>query len=230
MHVNGSPGPYAGTFSIVARSNDGNAFGVAVCTARPAVGAMVPWVSLHGAVATQAFVNTELGRKGLALINEGVPVSTALQGMLDSDDKHEFRQIHGVDAEGTFAYTGTEPLPWAGHRGGEGYSVAGNILTGEEVLTAMAESFEEARQTTDFGEALMLALRAGQNAGGDKRGKQSASLLIADRTPGLHQNLRVDEHPDPVEELYRVFQVARAEDPQRTEGYKGTGSVIRVKL
>lgn len=230
MYGNSSLGPYAGTFSITARSPRGDAFGVAVCTARPAVGAMVPWVSVNGAVATQAFVNTELGRKGLALIDQGVPVDVALQGVLRSDGKEEFRQIHGVDSNGSFAYTGTEALPWAGHRQGHGYSVAGNILVGEETIAAMAEAFEDAREKVDFAEALLLALRAGQNAGGDKRGKQSAALLVAAREPSLYHNLRVDDHADPVTELYRVFDVAREGDPSRTEGYKGTGSVIRVKL
>lgn len=220
---------YAGTFSIAARSPQGDQFGVAVCTARPAVGAMVPWVSRNGAVATQAFVNTELGRTALALIDQGVPVDVAIQGVLKADGKEQYRQIHGVDANGAFGFTGTEALPWAGHRQGDGYSVAGNILVGEEVIAAMAEAFEDARDG-DFAEALILALQAGANAGGDKRGKQSAAVLVAAEESTLYHNLRVDDHEDPVSELYRIFEVARAGDPRNTEGYKGTGSVIKVKL
>src|SRR5690625_191300 len=106
METSSTLGPYFGTFSIAARSPQGDAFGVAVCTARPAVGAMVPWVSLNGAVATQAFVNTELGRRALALIDEGVPVTAALKGVLETDDKSDFRQIHGVDRHGGFGFTG----------------------------------------------------------------------------------------------------------------------------
>lgn len=223
-------GVYAGTFSIAARSPQGDQFGVAVCTARPAVGALVPWVSLKGAVATQAFVNTELGRKALALIDQGVPVEAAIRGILETDDKAQYRQIHGVDAEGAFGFTGSEALPWAGHRQGDGYSVAGNILTGADVLDAMAAKFEEVRHRVELAEALILALLAGAEAGGDKRGKQSAAVLVAAEDSALHHNLRVDEHPDPVKELYRVFTVAREGDPRRTAGYQGTGSVIRVKL
>lgn len=227
---NESLGPYAGTFSIAARSPQGDAFGVAVCTARPAVGALVPWVSLNGAVATQAFVNTELGRKGLALIDQGVPVDVALTGVLKADGKEQYRQIHGVDANGAFGYTGSEALPWAGDRQGDGYSVAGNILVDEKTINAMAETFEKARHEVDFAEALILALQAGAEAGGDKRGKQSAALLVAAQEPAFYHNLRVDEHADPVNELYRVFQVAREGDPRRTPNYAGTGSLIRVKL
>lgn len=221
---------YAGTFSIAARSPRGDEFGVAVCTARPAVGAMVPWVSRNGAVATQAFVNTELGRKALALVDQGVPVDVAIQGVLRADGKEEYRQIHGVDTNGAFGFTGSEALPWAGHRQGDGYSVAGNILTGGDVLDAMAETFEDARGKADFTEALILALQAGANAGGDKRGKQSAAVLVAADESTLYHNLRVDDHADPVSELYRIFEVARAGDPRKTPGYQGTGSVIRVKL
>src|SRR5690625_3203628 len=143
--LNSSPlGPYAGTFSIAARSPQGDAFGVAVCTARPAVGAMVPWVSLNGAVATQAYVNTELGRKGIALIDQGVPVAVALNALLEADGKPQFRQIHGVDATGQFAFTGEEAMPWRGHIQGDGYTVAGNILVDENTISAMAEAFESA--------------------------------------------------------------------------------------
>lgn len=223
-------GIYAGTFSIAARSPRGDAFGVAVCTARPAVGAMVPWVSRNGAVATQASVNTELGRKALALIDQGVPAEVAIQAVLKADGKKQYRQIHGVDANGGYGFAGSEALPWVGHRQGDGYSVAGNILTGEGVLEAMASKFEEVRDEVDFTEALILALQAGADAGGDKRGKQSAAVLVAAEESTLYHNLRVDDHQDPIAELYRIFQVARDGDPRKTPGYQGTGSIIRVKL
>src|SRR5690606_26780442 len=105
---------------------------------------------------------------------------------------------------------------------GDGYSVAGNILTGGDVIDAMAAAFEEAREKTDFTEALILALKAGAEAGGDKRGKQSAAVLVAAEESTLYHNLRVDDHEDPVNELYRLFEVARAGDPRQTPGYQGT--------
>jgi uncharacterized Ntn-hydrolase superfamily protein len=180
---------------------------VAVATARPAVGALVPWVSRHGAIATQARVNTDLGRRGLALLAEGVPVRVALEALLAADPDRERRQLHGIDTAGVFAHTGAQCVAWCGHLAGPDFSVAGNMLAGEGVLTAMAEGFL-ARSREDLAQRLVLALQAGQAAGGDKRGKQSAALLVAADPPRGFDNLRVDDHPDPVAELARLHDLA----------------------
>ncbi|HET7875409.1 MAG TPA: DUF1028 domain-containing protein [Methylomirabilota bacterium] len=199
------------TFSIAARDPVTGDFGVAVSTARPAVGALVPWVSRSGAIATQARVNTELGRRGIALLDAGVPVGAALAGLLESDPDRDIRQIHGVDAAGEFCHTGERCVAWCGHERGPGFSVAGNMLAGPAVVKAMAEAYESARaEGREFSERLLLALEAGQAAGGDKRGRQSAALLVASAEPRTYHNLRIDDHPDPVAELRRLFGVAVA--------------------
>jgi uncharacterized Ntn-hydrolase superfamily protein len=198
------------TFSIAARDPRSGDLGVAVATARPAVGALVPWVSRHGAVATQARVNTDLGRRGLALLDHGVPIAAALGGLLEGDPDRDLRQLHGVDAAGLFAFTGARCVPWCGHRLGEGMTVAGNMLAGEEVLAAMAGAFTAAGAEAELSERLLRALEAGQAAGGDRRGKQSAALLVASELPRGYHNLRVDDHVDPVAELRRVYEVAVA--------------------
>jgi uncharacterized Ntn-hydrolase superfamily protein len=197
------------TFSIAARDPHGGGFGVAVATARPAVGALVPWVSRRAALATQARVNTDLGRQGLALLEAGVPLATALGGLLAADPDREIRQLHGVDGEAAFAHTGLRCVEWCGHVVGDGFTVAGNMLAGEGVVKAMAEAFA-ARAGEELSARLLAALEAGQAAGGDKRGKQSAALLVAADQPTGYHNLRVDDHADPVAELRRVYEVAVA--------------------
>ena len=182
---------------------------MAVATARPAVGALVPWVSRHGVIATQGRVNTDLGRHGLALLDRGVPIVTALGGLLEGDRDQELRQLHGVDAGGTFAHTGTRCVEWCGHLVGDDFTVAGNMLVGEAVIQAMAGAFVASRDM-ELAERLMRALETGQGAGGDKRGKQSAALLVASESPRGYHNLRVDDHPDPVAELRRIYEVAVA--------------------
>jgi len=182
---------------------------VAVATARPAVGALVPWVSRRAAIATQARTNTELGRQGLTLADHGVPIASALAGLLETDPERDLRQLHGVDAQGTFAYTGSRCVDWCGHIVGAGFTIAGNMLAGEGVITAMAQAFAGC-EPEDLPARLMIALEAGQAAGGDKRGKQSASLLVASELPRGYHNLRVDDHADPVAELRRVYEVAVA--------------------
>ena len=197
------------TFSIAARCPRSGDFGVAVATARPAVGALVPWVSRRAAIATQARVNTDLGREGLALVEQGVAIGPALGGLLEGDPGREIRQLHGVDARDTFAHTGAGCVEWCGHVVGDAFTVAGNMLTGEAVVKAMAEAYA-ARADAELAERLLSALEAGQAAGGDKRGKQSAALLVASALPRGYHNLRVDDHADPVAELRRVFEVAVA--------------------
>ncbi len=194
------------TFSIAARDGGTGEFGVAVATARPAVGALVPWVSLLGAVATQARVNTELGRQGLLLVEQGVPIDVALSALLWKDREREIRQVHGVDAGRAFCHTGTDCVEWCGHEAGDDFSVAGNMLTGPDVITAMARAFR-ASEGDHLAGRLLGALEAGQAAGGDKRGKQSAALLVASPEPRMFHNLRVDDHKEPVVELRRTFEV-----------------------
>lgn len=199
------------TFSIVARDPRSGDVGVAVATARPAVGSLVPWVSPQGAIATQARVDTDLGRRGLALLATGVAVDTALPALLAHDPDRDIRQLHGVDTERVYAHTGARCVAWCGHRTGPGFSVAGNMLAGSQVLDAMAEAFTaEGANRLELSERLLRALEAGQAAGGDKRGKQSAALLVASATPEGYHNLRVDDHPEPVAELGRIYKVAVA--------------------
>ena len=196
------------TFSIAARDPQTGDLGVAVATARPAVGALVPWVSRRAAIATQARVNTDLGRHGLALVDAGVSIAVALGGLLEADPDREIRQLHGVDGRGSFVHTGARCVEWCGHLLGDGFTVAGNMLAGEGVLKAMAEAFG-AREGEELSARLVAALKAGQ-AAGDKRGRQSAALLVVAEVPRGYHNLRVDDHPDPVAELRRVYEVAVA--------------------
>jgi uncharacterized Ntn-hydrolase superfamily protein len=218
------------TFSIAARSDEGS-FGVAVATARPNVGSLVPFVSLQGAIATQARVNTDLGRQGLSLLRAGVPVEIALAALAESDQDRELRQLHGIDARGRFTFTGGSCVAWAGHRAGEAYTVAGNMLTGPEVLDAMAEAFES-HQNLELSARLLTALEAGQAAGGDKRGKQSAALLVASPEPRLYHNLRVDDHAEPVAELRRIYSVVEAQsrEIEREYGKEGLWLFSRIKV
>jgi len=197
------------TFSIAARDPQTGDLGVAVATARPAVGALVPWVSRRGAIATQARANTDLGRQGLALVDAGVPIGVALGGLLEADPDREIRQLHGVDGRGSFVHTGARCVEWCGHLLGDGFTVAGNMLAGEGVLKAMAEAFG-ALDGEELSARLTAALEAGQAAGGDKRGKQSAALLVVAEVPRGYHNLRVDDHAEPVTELRRVYDVAVA--------------------
>ena len=210
------------TFSIVARCPRSGDFGVAVATARLAVGAVVPWVSGRGAIATQAKSNTELGRHALALLDHDVPIGIALAGLLEGDPERERRQVHGVDRNAAFAHTGRECVPWCGDRPGAEASVAGNMLVGPQVLDAMAAAFAAA-VALELPERLVRALEAGQAAGGDKRGKQSAALLVSSIDPRPYHNLRVDDRPDPVAELRRLHDLAVAHTPTVLEQYGEDG-------
>jgi uncharacterized Ntn-hydrolase superfamily protein len=196
------------TFSIVAHDPAVGAFGVAVATARPAVGALVPFVSLHGGIATQARVSTEIGRRGIILLEQGVPVGVAIRALLEGDADREIRQVHGVDTAGGFCHTGASCVPWCGHHDGGDFTVAGNMLAGPQVVEAVVEVYRRAcKEERELSERILLAIEAGQAAGGDKRGKQSAALLVASREPRGYHNLRVDDHPDPVAELRRVYDL-----------------------
>ncbi len=221
------------TFSIVAHDAAVGAFGVAVATARPAVGALVPFVSLSGGIATQARVNTEIGRRGIAMIEQGVPVAVAIRGLLEKDADRDIRQVHGVDAAGGVCYTGTKCVPWCGHHDGGDFTVAGNMLAGPGVVEAMVEAYRRAREDKrELSERLLLAVEAGQAAGGDKRGKQSAALLVASREPRGYHNLRVDDHTDPVAELRRIYDlvVQHSQKIEREYGPEGLRLFSQVKF
>jgi uncharacterized Ntn-hydrolase superfamily protein len=222
------------TFSICVRERyesngpDGDGeehtrFGVAVTTRLPTVGTMCPFVSENGAVATQSLVNVELGRKGIAYLDDGLAVEDALQALLNADDGAPQRQLHGVDADGEFAFSGEECKPWFGDRVGSNYTVAGNLLTGESVIESVADAYEDAHEAYDpapLAERLVDALAAGHAEGGDKREElhvQSAALRVAsteDREPEPYYNdLRVDATETPIEDLRRTYDLAE-------EGYR----------
>lgn len=221
------------TFSIAAYHPGEGSFGVVVSTARPVVGTLVPFVSHVGAIATQARVNTDIGRHGLALLDAGVAIDVALEGLLDADPERSIRQVHGVTASGTFAFTGEFCVPWAGHHVGERFTVAGNMLAGPQVVEAMAAVFQEASDAgRELSDCLVATLEAGQAAGGDKRGKQSAALLVASPEPRMYHNLRVDDHVDPVAELRRLYGVVEDQSRQieAEYGLEGLRLFSRIKV
>ncbi len=194
----------------MARCPETLALGVCVSTAAPAVGSRVPHVGARvGAIATQATTNVIYGINGLRLLKVGFSPQTALETMLREDSDRESRQVIIIDKEGrSAAFTGRETVDWKGHLIGKDYAVAGNMLVGNSVIDAMAQVFESSEGV--LSERLMKALEAGQKAGGDKRGKTSAALLVAQKEhvgtrPLL--DLRVDEHRDPVRELRRAFEI-----------------------
>lgn len=198
------------TFSITARCQETGQFGVAVSTAIPAVGMLCPFARAGiGAVATQSFVNPYLGIWGLEELAEGNTAEEVLDAVLQRDPERKKRQLAVVDRWGNAAaYTGEESDTWRGHITGDHFAVAGNMLVGEETLNAMAQSFEGSSDKP-FAERLLAVLKAGQDAGGDKRGRQSAALYVVHKEDYPYLDLRVDEHPDPVAELQRVYDVAR---------------------
>lgn len=206
---------YPSTFSIVARDTATGECGVAVASKFLAVGAVVPWARAGaGAVATQAWANLSYGPDGLALLESGLGASDVVARLTGADERRETRQLGIVDASGrSAAWTGKECMPWAGHRTGDGYTCQGNILTGEAVLAEMAVVFE--RTAGPLPERLLAALEAGQAAGGDSRGQQSAAIYVAKEKGSYggyldrYVDLRVDDHPAPVDELRRLLDLHR---------------------
>ena len=198
------------TWSIVARDPATGAFGVAVATRFFAVGALCPHAYGDvGALATQALINPLYGPRGLRMLRDGAPAGVVVRALTDADPGAQSRQLHVQDAQGTIsAHTGADCIPWCGHLIREGFSVAGNMLAGPQVIEETASAYESAKRLP-FAQRLIAALVAGEAAGGDKRGKQSAALRIhtTEEYPAL--DLRVDDHVDPLAELSRLESVSR---------------------
>ncbi len=198
------------TWSIVARDPESGAFGVAVTTKFFAVGALCPHAASGvGALATQALVNPTFGPRGLKLLAEGVPAPDLVRILVASDEGRETRQLHILDVAGRgAAHTGSNCVGWCGHIVGEGFSVAGNMLAGPAVIEETAASYK-VNAKLPFALRLIAALDAGQAAGGDKRGKQSAALRIHTTEIYPAIDLRVDDHAEPLGELRRLYEVAQ---------------------
>jgi uncharacterized Ntn-hydrolase superfamily protein len=219
------------TFSICVREQSEDdqgveqyCFGVAVTTRLPGVGTLCPFASENGAVATQSLVNVELGRKGIEYLDDGLAVDDALQALLNADEGAKNRQLHGVDRERTFVFSGGECKDWFGHYEGENYTVAGNLLVGEEVIEAVTERYENSEKDRPLVERLIDALAAGQEQGGDKREElpiQSAALRVvsSEEYPleRFYNDLRVDATETPIEDLRETYELAR-------RGYEDTAA------
>lgn len=198
------------TFSIAARCPRTGMLGVAVSTAVPAVGGICSYIKEGvGAIATQSWVNPYLGIDGLKLLEQGLSAEETLTKLLADDPGRDDRQMGIVDAQGRVAaFTGASCVTYAGHILGNGFTVQGNMLVGAETINAMAAA-AKASEASDLTERLMLVLEAGQAAGGDKRGKQSAALKVFNREAYPWLDIRVDEHRNPVSELRRIFEIAK---------------------
>ena len=208
--------PLVATYSIAACDLEAGQWGVATQSKFLGVGSVVPWaVPGVGAIATQAYANPRYGPDGLALLREGLSAEEAVERLTAADDGRDHRQLGIVDAKGGAAsYTGSECMEWAGGRTGDGYAAQGNILVSAETVDAIAETFE--RSQGSLAERLIDCLDAAQAAGGDRRGQQSAALLVVEQDGGYAGlsdevvDLRVDEHERPLEELRRIYVMHQA--------------------
>jgi uncharacterized Ntn-hydrolase superfamily protein len=204
------------TYSIAACDPDAGQWGVATQSKFLAVGSVVPWAEpAAGAIATQAYANPRYGPNGLALLREGLSAEEVVDRLTSADEGRDHRQLGVVDAEGRAAtYTGAQCLEWAGGRTGKCYSAQGNILVSAATVDAIAKTFEAG--SGPLAERLLDCLDAAQAAGGDRRGQQSAALLVVERDGGYaglsHElvDIRVDEHPRPLEELRRIYWLHQA--------------------
>ncbi|WP_135662888.1 DUF1028 domain-containing protein [Halorhabdus rudnickae] len=230
------------TFSICVREryldehgDEQTRFGVAVTTRLAGVGTLCPFASENGAVATQSVVNVELGRKGIAYLDDGLAVEDALEALLNADEERSQRQLHGVDADGEFAFSGEDCKPWYGDIVGENYTVAGNLLTGESVIEATAQTYEDSAPSLDpaddvdrpLAERLIDALAAGHSEGGDKREElpvHSAALLVrSTEDPAMdpyYNDLRVDATEAPIVDLQATFEQAERSFEMALERYE----------
>ena len=198
------------TWSIIARDPATGQFGIAVATRFFAVGARVPYITAgFGAIATQAFVNPYYGIDGVKLLREGLNPHDILAALLAADDGRESRQVHIMDASGAIAaHTGRDCVDWCGHLAGEGFSIAGNMLAGPEVIGETLRAYKETKGLP-LAERLLAAMDAGEAAGGDKRGRQSAALKIYRDQDYAWLDIRADDHIDPLAELRRLYAVAQ---------------------
>jgi uncharacterized Ntn-hydrolase superfamily protein len=206
--------PVVATYSICGCDLEAQQWGVAVQSKFLAVGCIVPWAEpLVGAIATQSWANPRYGPDGLASLREGLPAEEVVTRLTEADDNRAQRQLGVVDGKGRGAsYTGAECHAWAGHRTGAGYAAQGNILVSGETVDALAETFESTAGQP-LADRLLDCLDAAQAAGGDSRGQQSAAILIVGPEQGfaglsdVFVDLRVDDHPHPLEELRRLFGI-----------------------
>jgi uncharacterized Ntn-hydrolase superfamily protein len=202
------------TYSICACDLAAGRWGVATQSKFLAVGSVVPWAEPHvGAIATQAYANPRYGPEGIALLREGLSAAEVVERLTSADADRAQRQLGVVDAEGRAAtFTGDECHAWAGGRTGTGYAAQGNILVSGATVDALAETFEATTETS-LAERLLDCLDAAEAAGGDSRGRQSAALLVVERDGGyaglsdILVDLRVDDHPDPLVELRRIYRL-----------------------
>jgi uncharacterized Ntn-hydrolase superfamily protein len=206
--------PVVATYSLCACDLAAGQWGVATQSKFLAVGSVVPWAEPHvGAIATQAYANPRYGPEGLALLREGLSAEDVVDRLTSADEERAHRQLGVVDAAGRGAtYTGEDCLAWAGGRTGEGYAAQGNILVSGATVDALAETFESSAGKP-LAERLLDCLDAAEAAGGDSRGRQSAALLVVERDGGYASlsdvlvDLRVDDHPDPLVELRRIYRM-----------------------
>jgi uncharacterized Ntn-hydrolase superfamily protein len=208
--------PIIATYSIAACDLEAKQWGVAVQSKFLSVGSVVPWAEPEvGAIATQAYANPRYGPNGLALLRDGLSAAEVVDRLTDADEERDVRQLGVVDGEGRSAsWTGSQCHDWAGHLNGPCYAAQGNILVGAETVAALAETFE-GNAGIPLAQRLLECLAAAQAAGGDRRGQQSASLLIVERDGGYASlsdtvvDLRVEDHARPIEELRRIYGLHR---------------------
>lgn len=225
------------TFSIVAYYKEENAWGIAVASKFPAVGAVVPWACAgEGAVATQSYANTTYGPLGLKLMASGVSAEEALTQLVNDDEEKNLRQAGFVDASGNAAtFSGEECMEWAGGLVGNGFCVQGNILTGPAVIEHMAAAYSDS-SLLEFPERLLKALSAGDQAGGDRRGRQSAAILVVKPEGGYAGfndrwvDYRVDDHEDPVPQLADLLVLHRLYFGESTDDdrLEITGETVQI--
>jgi uncharacterized Ntn-hydrolase superfamily protein len=208
------------TWSIVARDPATGSFGVAVATRAFAVGARCPWLRAGvGAVSTQSMSNHFLGPLILDRLQAGLEPAQPIESALAGDAGRGLRQVHCVDRHGrSAAWTGDNCVEWCGHQTGREFSVAGNMLSGAKVVAASYEAFAEG-EGKPFPERLLAALQAGEAAGGDKRGKQSAAMMVMSNDIIADVNLRVDDHADPLPEIARLLAIWRRDVEPRRHWY-----------
>ncbi|MGH2317133.1 DUF1028 domain-containing protein [Planococcus sp. SE5232] len=201
------------TFSIVAADPETGEVGVAVQSKFLAVGSVVPWAKANvGAVATQSWANTAFGPEGLKLLEKGLTPEEVIDKLVADDPGRSLRQVAVINSDGeASAYTGHECYDWAGHKVGKHHSCQGNILVSEKTVSEMSRAFEESEGT--LAERMLAAIAAAQHAGGDSRGKQSAAVYVLQKGAGyggyndVKVDLRVDDHPEPIEELQRLYEL-----------------------